>query len=107
MQGQVVWCWVVLLVCGTTVISACSTQRHPLRQDELLAAADPFDDPFFTQPTKWDESVVPHSEVLTRHPDESHQPPSFGERAQGVMVSILLVGASLGRMALPFLGLGF
>lgn len=99
-----IWCWLVVLLCGAPVISACSVQRGPLQQDELLTAADPFDDPFFPRPTEWDESVLRH---MTQHPDESQEPPSFSERAQGVIFNLLLVGASLGQMALPFFGLGF
>lgn len=108
MWGRRTCWWVILLVLGSAVTSACSAHRHKPQPDDLFAdAGDPFDDPFFTQSPEWDESVLQQSEVLAQRPGGPEGPRSFAERTQGVIFSTLLVGASLGRFALPFLGFGF
>lgn len=100
--------WIILILWGLTLISACSAQRHSAQHDDLFAdTSDPFDDPFFTQPPEWDNSVLQESEVLAEDPEEPEKPKSFAERSQEAVFSVILVGASLGQLALPLLGLGF
>jgi hypothetical protein len=88
--------------------SACSAHRHASDQEDLFADTDdPFADPFFTQSPEWDASVLRQSEILSQDAEEPEKPQSFAERSQGIIFSTIIVGASLGRLALPLLGLGF
>jgi hypothetical protein len=108
MWGKTRWYWVILLLWGAALTVACSAQRHkPQHEDLRVDGRDPFDDPFFTQSPEWDESVLQHSEVLAQQPREREVPRSFTERTQEVIFSTFLIGASLGQVALPLLGLGF
>lgn len=108
MWGKTRWCWVILLLWGVALTSACSAQRNKPQHDDLLVdARDPFDDPFFTQSPEWDESVLQQSEVLAQQPGGLAAPQSFTERTQEVIFSTFLIGASLGQVVLPLLGLGF
>ncbi len=66
-------------------------------------AADPFDDPFFTQVPAWDDSVLQQSEVLTDKGEESRKPKTMLEQSEGVVLSTLIVGFSFVQMAIPFL----
>jgi hypothetical protein len=88
------------LLCG----AACSTQQQNPQDDLAVNTADPFADPFFTQPPTWDGSVLQQSEVLTEEPGEPQKPKSFLERSEGVLVSTLIVGVSLAKLAVPFIG---
>jgi hypothetical protein len=97
----------ILLIVICLSIAACSTQRTQPKDDVAVNADDPFSDPFFTQPPPWDDSVLQQSEVLTEKDGEPEKPKTFLEQSEGVMLSTLIVGATLGKIALPFLGLGF
>lgn len=85
------WMLVIVLLCSV----ACSTQQQKSQDDLAVNSADPFDDPFFTQPP---------SEMLTEEPGEPQKPKSFLEQSEGVVVSTLIVGISLAKLALPFIG---
>jgi hypothetical protein len=97
----------ILLIVICLSIAACSTQRAQPKDETAINTDDPFNDPFFTQPPPWDDSVLQQSEVLTGMDGEPEKPKTFLEQSEGVMLSTLIVGATLGKMALPFLGLGF
>ncbi len=100
--------WIVVLMVALALSSACSAHRHDSPQDDWFADSDdPFDDPFFTHAPEWDNSVLQQSEVIAESQDEPERPKTFAERSQEVVFSTLLVGASLGQLALPFFGLGF
>jgi hypothetical protein len=93
---------VVIVACLS--IPACSTQQRQSKDDMNEATSDPFNDPFFTQPSMLDEAVLQPSDVLTEKPEEPEQPKSVLERSEDVMMSTLVVGASLAQMmAIPFL----
>jgi hypothetical protein len=92
--------FLLLLVC----VAACSTQRQNLQDETVADTSDPFNDPFFTQPPEWDSSVLHQSEVLTQDEEKPEKPPSLLERSEGVIFSTIVVGLSLGKLALPFLG---
>jgi hypothetical protein len=92
-----------LLIC----LPACSTPKPDAQPEMGLDTSDPFNDPFFTQPPEWNNSVLEQSEVLAQNDEEKKKPQTFLERTEGVVFSTIVVGASLGKLALPFLGLGF
>lgn len=96
--------WMTLLFLGLFCVTACSAQRNDPHGDIMADTSDPFDDPFFTDPPVWDDSVLQQSEVLTQDAEEPEKPRSWRERGEGVIFSTLRVGASLGTLALPFLG---
>jgi hypothetical protein len=96
-----------LLLIGILCCAACSTQHTQPKDDLAVNADDPFDDPFFTQVPAWDGSVLQQSEVLTEKEEEPKKPKTFLEQSEGVMLSTLIVGASVAKIALPFMGLGF
>lgn len=93
-----------LLLVGLLCSVACSTQQSKPQDDLAVNTTDPFDDPFFTQPPAWDDSVLEQSEILAEESEEPEKPKSFIEKSEGVVVSTLIVGASLAKMALPFIG---
>lgn len=93
-----------LLLVGLLCSVACSTQQQQSRDDLAVNTVDPFDDPFFTQPPAWDDSVLEQSEILAETPEEPQKPKSLLEQGEGFMVSTLVVGASLAKLALPFIG---
>ena len=108
------WCGILrghgirlLLIACVLCLAACSTQRQDQQDEMAVNAADPFNDPFFTQPPAWDDSVLQQSEVLAEKPEEPEQPKTFVEKSEGFIFSTLIVGATLAKMALPFMGLGF
>lgn len=106
--GRMTYLWLVVFLLGLAMTSACSAHRHALDQDDLFADTDdPFTDPFFTQSPEWDSSVLEQSEILSQDAEEPEKPQSFAERSQGIIFSTLIVGASLGHLALPLLGFGF
>ena len=97
----------VLLIILCLSVAACSTQQTQPKDDIAVNAADPFDDPFFTQSPAWDDTVLQQSEVLTEKEEEPRKPKTFLEQSEGVVLSTLIVGFSFAQMALPFMGLGF
>lgn len=106
------WCdrfcihWVRLLfIASVLCFAACSAQRQDQQDEMVVNTDDPFTDPFFTEPPAWDDSVLQQSEVLTAKPAEPEQPKTFVEKSEGVIVSTLIVGASLAKIVLlPFMG---
>jgi hypothetical protein len=94
----------VLLLLGLVFAFGCSAQRQDPHSDMVADGSDPFTDPFFTQPSGWDDSVLRQSEVLARGDEGPKKPQSLLERSEGVIFSTFLVGASLAKLALPFLG---
>ena len=109
------WSWLaevqivrfLLIVALVICLPACSAPKQDAQPEMGLDTSDPFNDPFFTQPPEWNNSVLQQSEVLAENDEEKKEPQSFLERTEGVVFSTLVVGASLGKLALPFLGLGF
>lgn len=93
-----------LLLVGLLCSVACSTQQQQSQDDLAVNTVDPFDDPFFTQPPAWDDSVLEQSEILAETPEEPQKPKSLLEQGEGFMVSTLVVGASLAKLAFPFIG---
>jgi hypothetical protein len=94
----------LVLIASVLCVAACSTQRQTQEDELAVNADDPFNDPFFTQPPAWDDSVLQQSEVLTEKPGEFEQPKTLVEKGEGFIFSTLIVGASLAKMALPFIG---
>jgi hypothetical protein len=95
-------------------MAACSLQRQGPQKDEVVDTSDPFQDPFFTQSPEWDDSVLRQSEVLAQDEKdeqgekaEAEKSGSFFEKSEGVIFSTVMVGMALGKLALPFFGLGF
>ena len=106
------WGWItrsqrvrIFLLVGLICIAGCSAQQRDPQKDMLVDARDPFSDAFFTKPPDWDDSVLQQSEVLTEEDEEAKKPQTFLERTEGVIFATVIVGATLGKMALPFLGL--
>ena len=97
------WLRLLLLFCVFGV-AACSTQRQDQPDEMALNADDPFTDPFFTEAPEWDASVLQQSEVLKEEPVEPEKPKTFAEKSEGFILSTLIVGASLAKLALPFVG---
>ena len=94
-----------LLIASVLCLAACSTQRQDQQDEMAVNTDDPFNDPFFTQPPAWDDSVLQQSEVLKANVKEPEQPKTFAEKSEGIIVSTLIVGASLAKiMLLPFIG---
>jgi len=94
----------LLLFIGACWIAACSTQ-HQNHHDELaLNTDDPFTDPFFTEPPQWDASVLEQSEILREEPIEPERPKTFVEKSENFILGTLIVGGSLAKLALPFVG---
>ena len=108
------WCGILrgpgvrlLFIACVLCLAACSTQRQDQQDEMAVNAADPFDDPFFTQPPAWDDSVLQQSEVLAEKPEEEEleQPKTFAEKGEDLLVSTLIVGASVAKIVLlPFIG---
>jgi hypothetical protein len=97
--------WVkVFLLIGCIGVLGCSTQRQDPQKDMMVDASDPFSDPFFTQPPDWDNSMLQQSEVLGKEDEEAKKPQSFLERTEGIVFGTLVVGGTLAKMALPFVG---
>jgi hypothetical protein len=97
--------WITLLLVAICLsLTACSMQQQDLRDDLAVNTTDPFDDPFFTQPPAWDDSVLEQSEILAEQSEEPEKPQTFLEKSEGIVMSTLIVGASLAKMALPFMG---
>jgi hypothetical protein len=89
-------------------------QQGPEETDDFFTDPnDPFADPFFTDPPEWDKTMLAHSEVLSQTDsegeadEESGEPESRWEQTEGVVFSTILVAATLGKLALIPLGLGF
>lgn len=108
----------LVLVCLLACLSACGAmQQGPEETDAFFTdTTDPFNDPFFTNPPEWDQALLDHSEVLSQPQTgdtAETQPTQFGEsesgweKGEGVLFSTILVAATLGKMALLPLGLGF
>jgi hypothetical protein len=95
----------IVLALALFSVSACSVPRQ--QPEKGLDTRDPFADPFFTQVSEWDASVLQQSEVLAENEVEAKEPESFLERTEGVIFGTLVTGAALAQLALPFLGLGF
>ena len=93
----------LLLFISVFCIAACSTQ-HQDQHEDLALNDDPFTDPFFTEAPEWDASVLQQSEVLKEEPMEPERPKTFAEKSEGFILSTLIVGASLAKLALPFVG---
>lgn len=108
-SGKTKYQWIGIgLLLGLVCIAGCSAQRRTAPEDAIVDASDPFTDSFFTQPPEWQDSVLRESEVLAKGQDaEPEKPQTFLERSEGVIFSTVLVGASLAKLAFPFLGLGF
>ena len=108
-------CLRIIVVCVFACVSACSAmQQGPEETDDFFTDTnDPFDDPFFTDPPEWDKTMLAHSEVLSQTDfegeadEESGEPESTWEQTEGVVFSTILVAATLGKLALIPLGLGF
>jgi hypothetical protein len=95
----------LLLIASVLCLAACSAQRQDQQDEVAVNTDDPFNDPFFTQPPAWDDSVLQQSEVLKTKPEEPEQPKTLAEKGEDILVSTLIVGASLAKIALlPFLG---
>ena len=97
--------WARILLLGLVFITACSTQRQNPGSDRVADADDPFTDPRFTQVPGWNDSVLRQQETLAQDPEGTEKPRSFLELSAGIVFSIFLVGASLAKLALPFLAL--
>ena len=97
------WLRLFLLV-GCLCLLSCSSQRQDPQKDMMVDASDPFSDPFFTQPPDWDNSMLQQSEVLGKEDEEAKKPQSFLERTEGIVFGTLVVGGTLAKMALPFVG---
>jgi hypothetical protein len=98
------WLRLLLIVC-ILCLAACSAQRQDQQNEVAVNTDDPFTDPFFTQPPAWDDSVLQQSEVLTAKSEEAEQPKTFAEKSGDVIVSTLIVSASLAKIVLlPFMG---
>lgn len=111
-------CLRIVVVCVFAGLSACSAmQQGPEETDDFFTdTSDPFADPFFTDPPEWDKTMLAHSEVLSQtdvegeadvESEESEESESSWEQTEGVLFSTILVAASLGKLALIPLGLGF
>ena len=112
-------CLRIIVVCVFACVSACSAmQQEPEETDDFFSDTnDPFDDPFFTDPPEWDKTMLAHSEVLSQTDSEgeadgkadgeSEESESKWEQTEGVVFSTILVAATLGKLALIPLGLGF
>jgi hypothetical protein len=94
----------ILLLAIVIGVSACSTQKQQPQDETTVSAADPFTDRFFTEPPAWDDSVLQQSETLTEKPDAPEKPKTLLERSEGLVFSTLIVGASLAKFAMPFMG---
>jgi hypothetical protein len=95
----------LLLIASVLCFAACSTQRQEQQDEVAVNTDDPFTDPFFTQPPAWDDSVLQQSDILTAEPEESEQPKTLAEKSEGVIVSTLIMGATLAKMVfLPLIG---
>ena len=97
----------ILLIVICLSLAACSTQHAQPKDEMAINTDDPFNDPFFTQSPVWDDSVLQQSEVLTEKEEEPKKPKTLLEQSEGIMLSTLIVGASVAKIALPFMGLGF
>ena len=108
-------CMRIVVVCIFAGLSACSAmQQGPEEEDDFFSdSSDPFDDPFFTGSPDWDNTILAQSEVLSQTDlkgeaaEESEESESTRERTEGMLFSTLLVAATLGKLALIPLGLGF
>ena len=97
----------ILLIVVLLFLNACSAQK-PVDDDFLVDGKDPFDDAFFADSPKWDNSVLQQSEVLssTEPMKESDEPKSFREKSEEALFGTILVGGMVAKLLfLPFLGL--
>ena len=87
-------------------LSACSAQKR-VDDDFLVDGKDPFENEFFADSPKWDNSVLQQSEVLSEpEMKESDEPKTFVEKSEEVIFGTVLVGGMLAKMFfIPFLGL--
>ena len=93
---------VLVLIC----LTACSAQRKDSSDDMFADTNDPFSDSFFTDPPDWDNTTLQQSEVLGQAENaEPEEPKSWLEWSGEALFATLLVGGSLAKLALPFLGL--
>ena len=105
----------IVVICLFTCLSACGAmQQGPDEEDDFFSDShDPFDDPFFTGSPDWDQTILAQSEVLSQTDlkgeaaEEFEESESTGEKTQGILFSTILVAATLGKLALIPLGLGF
>lgn len=115
-------CMRTVMVLALVCVSACSAMQHgPEETDNFFTdTTDPFNDPFFTDPPEWDQAMLDHSEVLSQSPNGKNDAENAGkesaafdesetdwEKGEGMLFSTILVAATLGKMALLPLGLGF
>ena len=100
-----------LLFTGLVFLAACSAHQHQTHNASVVDSvdsSDPFADPFFTSPPEWDATVLQQSEVLAQDETvEPEKPKTVLEHGGNVILNTLFVGASLGKLALPLLGVGF
>lgn len=87
-------------------LSACSAHNR-MDEDFLVDGKDPFENEFFADAPKWDNSVMQQSEVLSEsETKESDEPKTFVEKSEEVLFTTVLVGSMAAKMfLLPFLGL--
>lgn len=93
-----------LLLTAVGNFVACSARQPQAKDAMAVNDEDPFNDPFFTQPPAWDDSVLKQSEVLAEKDEELQQPQTLLQKSEGIVFSTLIVGASLAKFAIPFLG---
>ena len=98
-------------------LSACSAMQQGPEEDDFFSdSRDPFDDPFFTGSPDWDNTKLAQSEILSQtdvggeaaeESEGAEGSESTREKTEGMLFSTLLVAATLGKLALIPLGLGF
>jgi hypothetical protein len=97
-----------LLLTGFVFLAACSAHQHQTHDASVVDSSDPFADPFFISPPEWDATILQQSEVLSQDETvEPEKPKTVLEHGGNVIFNTLFVGASLGKLALPLLGVGF
>ncbi|MBI3245022.1 MAG: hypothetical protein HYZ50_00770 [Deltaproteobacteria bacterium] len=95
---------IAALLLGSLQFGACSTQQ-PTPPGELSGNAnDLFKDPFFTDPPYWDNPATPPDEQLADKPKEPEKPKSLLQKSGDMVFSTFVVGVSLAKMAIPFVG---
>ncbi len=94
----------VASVLGCFQLSACSMQQ-PAPPTELAGNAnDLFNDPFFTAPSYWDDPAAPPDDQLADKPKEPDKPKSLLQKSGDIMFTTFVVGVSIAKMAIPFVG---
>lgn len=94
----------VALLLGCLNLGACSAPQ-PTPPDELSGNAnDLFNDPFFTAPPYWDDPAAPPDDQLADKPKEPDKPKSLLQKSGDIMFTTFVVGVSLAKMAIPFVG---